>query len=85
MQYKKKKALVLINQSDYLKSLILTFVNVLFILSFSRCDKRGVFRPSWERNPSVIQNLQKQNIIQITIIQQTNLLKEHIKFNEISK
>lgn len=41
----------------YLETLILTPVDVLFILRLLGAHKRGVLRPGWKGDPGVIQNL----------------------------
>lgn len=41
----------------YLETLILTPVDVLFILRLFGAHKRGIFGPGWEGDPGVIQNL----------------------------
>lgn len=41
----------------YLKTLVLTPVDVLFILGLLGAHKCGIFRPGWEGDPGVIQNL----------------------------
>lgn len=50
-----------LNSIPHLKSLILTSVNMLLILSLFWAHKCRILRPRWKRHPCIIQNLKQIN------------------------